>query len=163
MSNYTNYKQGSSDPSSGDIVQMTVATYKPPNHITTNTTSRANAPFGGVITPRFSDSTIRVRFINNMCYGRSAGKMLWSLYRQESGGSSGYVVYDTRNGENWYGWAYNNQDAWGGDSTIWYDQPSTTNQLTYKPYYNVDTAGQSASYFGYQNMPMFLQLSEIKV
>ena len=162
MSNYTTYKQGSSDPLSGDIVQMTVAHYKPSNHVTTNTTSRANVSFSGVITPRFSDSTIRIRFINNMCYGRATGQMLWSLYRAESGGSSGYVVYDTRSGENWYGWIYNNQNAWGGDSAIWYDQPNTTNQLTYTPYYNVNTAGQSVSYIMYQNMPYFIQISEIK-
>jgi hypothetical protein len=162
MSDYTNYKQGGSEPVSGDIVQMAVGEYTQSGHLKTNSTSKASGVIQVSITPRFSDSTIRIRFISNMAYGRSGGRLMCSLYRMESGGTSGYVVYDTRSGENKYGWTYNNQDAWGGDSAIWYDQPNTTNQLTYVPYFNVYTGGQSDSYFLHYNMPAFLQLSEIK-
>ena len=65
-----------------------------------------------------------------MAYGRSAGSLMCSLYRMESGGTSGYVVYDTRSGENKYGWTYNNNakryyfDDIGNESLmgLWEDQ-----------------------------------------
>ena len=47
MSDYTNYKQGGSEPVSGDIVQMAVGEYTQNTHLSTNSTSKTSGAIGG--------------------------------------------------------------------------------------------------------------------
>ena len=161
MSNYTTYKPSSSDPSTKDIVQMQVTRLQNTSaHIGTSSTSRLYSGLEVNITPRFQDSTLMIKCTSNMTYGRSGTTLMWSLYRTIDGSSS-YSVYDTRSGENYYGWSYANYNAWAAYSTIWYEQPNTTSEINYKVYYNEYT-NSTIAYFCHRAMDCFLQVMEIK-
>jgi hypothetical protein len=161
MSIYSTFKGGSADPDTKDIVQMQVAEYVNRSaHIATSSTGRLYSGLELNITPRYQDSTIKIKVISNMTYGRGASALQWSLYRTIDGVGA-YSVYDTRSGENWYGMYYSNYDAWQGASAIWYEQPNTTSQINYKVYYNEYT-NSSVAYFAHQGLPCYLQAIEIK-
>lgn len=162
MSLYSTFKGGSAEPETKDIVQMQVAEYvNRSSHISTSSTSRLYSGLQLNITPRYQDSTIKVKVVSNMTYGRSASKLQWSLYRT-IGGSGAYSVYDTNSTSgNWYGMYYSNYDAWQGSSAIWYEQPNTTSQINYKVYYNEDV-NSTVAYFAHQGLPCYLQIIEIK-
>jgi hypothetical protein len=161
MSIYSTFKGGSANPDTKDIVQMQVAEYVNRSaHIATSSTGRLYSGLELNITPRYQDSTIKIKVISNMTYGRSASALQWSLYRTIDGVGA-YSVYDTRSGENWYGMYYSNYDAWQGASVIWYEQPNTTSQINYKVYYNEYT-NSSVAYFAHRGLPCYLQAIEIK-
>lgn len=148
-------------PLANEIVQQVyVQTYNP-NHITVTSTSEVALSTTISITPKYSNSIIRVEFYSTMMYG-AANAIVAALYRKIGAGSFTSIIAITQtNPLTYYGWFYHTS-SWGPYKAIYFDSPATTQQVTYElRYRNISTTAtnylvHATQYYGWI-------LTEIKV
>jgi len=129
--------------SSKGIVQVQYITAMPTSHISTTIASEASVPLIGAITPKFSNSVIKMEFFSTMQQGSSAA-LITLLYRRINGGAWTVLTPFTFAASRYsYGWGYNS-GGWSPVTQIYYDSPGTTGLVEYIVNYRLTAAGAVA-------------------
>jgi hypothetical protein len=154
----------------GSVVQEIHTTAMPTSDLVT-AGGPIEAPLTATIKPKFKSSVIYVRFFSTMLQG-SAGFMICTLYRQ--GGTyasnnwfnsnnntfNGFnnLTADTRAANRYaYGWNYNS-NPWQSSEFKYFDNPGTTDEITYKIYY----ASSGTNYLVHRYMEYGWILTELR-
>lgn len=143
----------------GTIIQTQFVTSMPTAHISTATTSSADLALTGTITPKSTSSRIKVEFFSSMC-GYTGSPLQFVLYRKIGDGA--YVAltpYSNTSSRYQYGWMYYTA-GWSPVHCVYYDQPSTTQPLTYKLSYFLNS-GSTTGYVVHQYMEYGWTMTEI--
>lgn len=144
---------------SGTVIQIQYATTMPTSHLSTTTTSQTDLPLTATITPKSASSKIKVDFFSTMGSG-SASALQTILYRKIGDGA--YVAltpYAATSARYYYGWMYNTQ-GWGPIYSTYFDTPSTTQPVTYKLAYFLNS-GSTIAYLVHTYMEYGWTLTEI--
>lgn len=140
------------------VVQMQYNTAMPTAHISTTTTGEVSVPLISPITPKFSNSVIKVEFFSTMCSG-SASALVTVLYRRINGGA--WVALTPITGTRYnYGWNYNTA-GWQPYRNVYYDSPATTGLVEYIVNYRL-WSGATIAYLVHQYMEYGYILTELK-
>ncbi len=142
------------------VVQMQYSSTFSTTHLQTTITSEQTVPVISPITPKFSNSVIKVEFFSTMQQG-SASALVTVLYRRINGGawvaltpiSAGSARYT-------YGWQYNT-GGWGPVRNVYFDSPATTGLVEYVVNYRL-WSGATIAYLVHQYMEYGYILTELK-
>jgi hypothetical protein len=146
--------------SSKGIVQMQYSTAMPTSHISTTVASEVSVPLIASITPKFSNSVIKVEFFSTMQQG-SANALITLLYRRINGGAWTVLTPFTLAASRYsYGWGYNTT-AWSPVRQIYYDSPATTGLVEYVVNYRLQSNG-AVAYVVHQYMEYGYIMTELK-
>ena len=146
---------------SGSVVQMVYqqARASDSNHILVNSTSLTDLPLTVTITPKFSNSAIKVIWYSTMMYG-AGNVIVLQLQRSINDGAYTSVVPITgAYPGTYYGWTHNSL-SWGSFSHFFYDTPATTDTVTYKLQYR-NWSSTATNYLVHQGMYYGWELMEI--
>jgi len=148
-------------PLSNEIVQQTyIQTYNPA-HITVTSTTEVELSTIISITPKYSNSIIRVEFYSTMMYG-AANAIVAALYRKVGAGAYTAIIPINNTGPlTIYGWFYHSS-SWGPSKFIYFDSPATTQQVTYQLRYR-NISSTATNYLVHQSQYYGWILTEIKV
>jgi hypothetical protein len=142
------------------IVQLQYNTAMPTSHISTTVATEQSVPLISPITPKFSNSVIKVEFFSTMCSG-SANVLLTLLYRRINGGAWTVLTPYTNTASRYtYGWNYN-QATWQPYRNVYFDSPATTGLVEYVVNYRLQTAG-AVAYLVHQYMEYGYILAELR-
>lgn len=142
------------------IVQMQYVSGYPTSHISTTTTVEASAPLIGSITPKFTNSVIKLEFFSTMCSG-SASILVTLLYRRINGGTwTNLTPASGASSRYTYGWNYNNS-GWNAHRNVYFDTPDTTGLVEYVVNYRLWT-GATVAYLVHQYMEYGYIMTELK-
>ncbi len=143
------------------VVQMQYITAMPTSHISTTVATEVSVPLIGPITPKFSNSVIKLEFFSTMQQG-SANALITLLYRRINGGAWTLLTpYQAGAAARYaYAWGYNTT-AWSPVRQIYYDSPATTGLVEYIVNYRLGSAGAIA-YVVHQYMEYGYILTELK-
>lgn len=143
------------------VVQMQYVTQMPTSHVSTTIASEASVPLIGSITPKFSNSVIKVEFFSTMQQG-SANALITLLYRRINGGGWTLLTpYQAGGAARYaYAWGYNTT-GWSPIRQIYYDSPATTGFVEYIVNYRLGSAG-AVGYVVHQYMEFGYILTELK-
>ena len=142
------------------IVQLQYNTAMPTSHISTTTTAEVSVPLISPITPKFSNSIIKVEFFSTMQQG-SASALVTVLYRRINGGAWVAITPISGGSSRYtYGWQYNT-GGWGPVRNIYFDAPATTGLVEYVVNYRLWT-GATIAYLVHQYMEYGYILTELK-
>lgn len=140
------------------VVQMQYSSVMPTSHLSTTTTAEQTVPVISPITPKFSNSVIKVEFFSTMQQG-SASALVTVLYRRINGGA--WVALTPITGTRYnYGWQYNT-GGWGPVRNVYYDSPATTGLVEYVVNYRL-YSGATIAYLVHQYMEYGYILTELK-
>lgn len=143
------------------VVQERFFTTMPTSHISTATTTPADAPLTATITPKFANSRIEVVFFSTMAYGAAASSQLGAILLRDINGG-GYTTLTPRTGgasRYTYGWFYK-EGGWDEATLRYFDTPNTVLPVTYKLQY-FNHAGSGTNYLVHQYMEYGWVLREI--
>lgn len=146
---------------SGSVAQMVYqqARASDSSHILINSTSLTDLPLTVTITPKFSNSVIKVMFYSTMFYA-AATPVVFQLQRSIGGGAYSSIVPITGTYPGpYYGWMYS-QVTWDALSCFFYDTPATTSSVTYKLQYR-NWSSTATNYLVHQSMYYGWELIEI--
>lgn len=142
------------------IVQMQYNSTYSTTHLQTTTTAEASVPLISPITPKFSNSVIKVEFFSTMQQG-SASALITILYRRINGGVWTVLTPATGTASRYYyGWQYNTA-GWCPVRNVYYDSPGTTGLVEYIVNYRLWT-GATIAYLVHQYMEYGYILTELK-
>ena len=142
------------------IVQLQYNTVMPTSHLSTTVATEQSVPLIGAITPKFSNSVIKVEFFSTMQQG-SANALITLLYRRINGGTWTVLTPFTNAASRYsYGWGYNST-VWSPVTQIYYDSPATTGLVEYVVNYRLASAGAIA-YLVHQYMEYGYIMTELK-
>ncbi len=142
------------------VVQMQYSSTYQTTHLSTTTTAEQSVPVISPITPKFSNSVIKVEFFSTMQQG-SASALITILYRRINGGA--WVALTPAAGtpaRYYYGWQYNT-GGWGPVRNVYYDSPGTTGLVEYIVNYRL-WSGATIAYLVHQYMEYGYILTELK-
>ena len=138
------------------IIQTVLMRYTPASHISTTSTSFVDAAETISITPKFSNSKIRIEFNSEMAHINSgSGVMYGNLQRKIGSGS-----YTTITGGS-YNWFYRDGYFWAPMTNVMIDTPNTTEIVTYKGQIKVNNSAYTG-YWVHGNQGYCWTLQEIK-
>jgi hypothetical protein len=143
------------------IVQLQYNTVMPTAHLSTTIATEQTVPLIGAITPKFSNSVIKVEFFSTMQQG-SANALITLLYRRINGGAYTLLTpYQAGGAARYaYAWGYNTT-AWSPVTQIYYDSPATTGLVEYVVNYRLGSAG-AVAYLVHQYMEYGYIMTELK-
>jgi hypothetical protein len=143
----------------GMVVQVQQISAMPTAHIISNATTETSVPLIASITPRFSNSQIKVEFYSQMMFG-AANALSLILYRRINGGSyTNLTPYSNTSARYQYGWSYNNSQ-WAPCQNIYIDAPNTTGLVEYVVNYR-NVSSTATNYVVHQYQEYGYILTEI--
>ena len=143
------------------IVQLQYNTTFSTTQLSTTVATEQTVPLIGAITPKFSNSVIKVEFFSTMQQG-SANALITLLYRRINGGAYTLLTPYTAGAASRYayGWGYNTT-VWSPVTQIYYDSPATTGLVEYVVNYRLQSAG-AVAYLVHQYMEYGYIMTELK-